>query len=485
MINWLSEHWLQLLLVVAYLAMLAYHAWHANRRMREEHDAPNASRMPAWMIAVSFYATFVSTNTFIGHAGKSWDVGLIWYVKLVFYVFFVLLAWYVLAPRYVKIRQQYGAPTLAAVLGCRYKSPPLRTVCAAVVLIASVVYLVAVYRGSAFALQQFFGVNYHVAAIIIFVVVTGYTAAGGFRAVVLTDVVQGLFLAVGAVAILIGVLVKGDGLPTILQSLHDQDPDLVSWHGKMPLMTVLGLALAGGIKLVVDPRQIERFNGLGEPKAVRWAGVLALLLMVVTYVCLLPIGAFAHALISENAISTSDEVMPHLLGTTQVLGPALSSFFLLVLLAGAMSSLDSVLLVASSTVSHDLLATGDDKERRYARPWMWIAVLSLAAMLLSFNPFGDIVEITAFSGSLYAACFLPTLLLGLYWKRGTAAGAMACILVGSTTVIGGFLANRLGWTSWHEIYAGLAAGLVSYVAVSMATSNRAQGPREQHLFDKL
>ncbi len=323
-------------------------------------------------------------------------------------------------------------------LGRRYDSPALRRLSAIVIVMASVVYLVAVYKGSALALQQFLGLNYHAAVVAIFLVVTTYTLAGGFRSVVLTDAVQGLLMAIGAVVLIIAVLYQGGGVTAILGNIQSQDPDLVSWQGKMPILAILGLALAGGMKMLVDPRQISRIYGLRDRKALGVARIVAPLLMLTTYLCLLPIGALAHALIPADAINDSDLVMLYLLGTVEVLGPVLSSFMLLVLLAAAMSSLDSVLLVAASSVGRDILIIGDKDPRVLTRTRLWVLVISSLGMLLALNPFGDIVGITAFSGSLYAACFFPTLVVGLYWERGTAAGAVVCVLLGSTTV-----------TAWH------------------------------------
>lgn len=95
-------------------------------------------------------------------------------------------------------------------------------------------------------------------------------------------------------------------------------------------------------------------------------------------------------------------------------------------------------------------------------------------MLLALNPFGDIVGITAFAGSLYAACFLPTLVVGLYWKGGTAVGSLSCVLLGSTTVIAWHFARRAGWTSWHEVYAGFGVAILAYVVISLMTSKPKQ-----------
>ncbi len=354
--NWLEEHWLRLLFMAAYLSLLAYHCWTAKRETHGLDDyLIGGRRLGGWVIGLSFYATFVSTNSFVGHAGKSWDAGLIWYVKGVVIVLCCYLAWYLVAPRFFTRALEYKSLTVPDFLGRRYDSPALRRLSAIVIFMAAVVYLVAVYKGSALALQQFLGLNYHAAAVAIFLVVTTYTLAGGFRSVVLTDAVQGLLMAIGAVVLIIAVLYQGGGVTAILGNIHSQDPDLVSWQGKMPILAILGLALAGGMKMLVDPRQISRIYGLRDKKALGVARIVAPLLMLVTYLCLLPIGALAHALIPADAINDSDLVMPYLLGTVEVLGPVLSSFMLLVLLAAALSSLDFVLLVAASSVGRDIL----------------------------------------------------------------------------------------------------------------------------------
>jgi SSS family transporter len=468
--NWLAEYWLRLLFVVCYLAMLAHHSWVASRGAKSIGDYLIAGRtLGGWVIALSFYATFVSTNTFVGHAGKSWDVGLIWYVKGGVIVLCAYAAWYLVAPRFFVKAREYASLTLPDFLGHRYGSLALRRASAIVIVVASVIYLVAVYKGSALALQEFLGMDYRVAALAIFVVVTSYTLIGGFRSVVLTDAVQALLMLAGAVTMLVAVLHRGGGLLPILANLREQDPALVSWKGNMPLMAILGLSLAGGMKLLVDPRQISRLYGLKDQKALRLAKVVSPLLILITYVCLLPIGAFARAFIPAGAITDSDLVMPYLLGTAAILGPVMSSFFLLVLLSAAMSSLDSALLVAASSAGRDVLIIGDDDPRTIGRTRLWVVLISLVSMLLALNPFGSIVTITAFAGSLYAACFLPTLVAGLYWKRGTGAGAVACVVVGATTVIGWHFAKRAGWTSWHEVYAGFGVAVLAYLAVSLLT----------------
>jgi Na+/pantothenate symporter len=346
----------------------------------------------------------------------------------------------------------------------------LRRLAALVILVASVIYLVAIYRGSALALASFLDLDYELCVLLVFLVVTSYTLAGGFQSVVLTDALQGSLMVVGAVGMLIGLIIKGGGLGNMLEQVQLQDPKLVAWEGNMALINVLGLALAVGIKYVVEPRQLSRFYGLKNKQALRTASWVAPLLITITYISLLPIGALAHAVISMDAIDKTDQVVPYLLGTTKIFGPFLSTLFLLVLVSAAMSSIDSVLLVAASAVDHDLLTSGHPQVIQARVPGavrrtrVWVVIISVVTMLISISPLQkDIVTLTSLSGSLYGACFLPALVVGLFWKRATAVASLVSCGVGSVTVIGWYLAKRWKYTDLHEIYVGLAVGLGTFL----------------------
>lgn len=105
--------------------------------------------------------------------------------------------------------------------------------------------------------------------------------------------------------------------------------------------------------------------------------------------------------------------------------PLAGDFLVIAILAAAMSSLDSVLLVAASVASRDVFgrrARKDGSVVGAAR--VGVAAFAVVAAVIALNPPGGIVEITIFSGSLFAVCFVPTILLGLHWHRGNAAAAL-------------------------------------------------------------
>ena len=81
------EQGITLVFVAIYLAVMGHHAWLGKQKVHSLSDYLVAGRnLGGWVVALSFYATFMSTNTFIGAAGKSWDAGLIWCVGIVVYV---------------------------------------------------------------------------------------------------------------------------------------------------------------------------------------------------------------------------------------------------------------------------------------------------------------------------------------------------------------------------------------------------------------
>ena len=280
------------------------------------------------------------------------------------------------------------------------------------------------------------------------------------------------------------VLNAGGGLGPMIGKLEQIDPRLISWDGPTPLLVILGIGLAGGLKLLVDPRQISRIYGLKDERALRTARVVAPILITLTYICLLPIGALARTIVPPDVAATitadTDQLTPYLLGEAEILGSTASSIFLLVLLAAAMSSLDSVLLVTASAITRDLQLLRDDDPRAVGRTRAWVVAVSLAAMLVALNPFADIVEITAFSGSLYAACFLSTMVLGLYWNRPTATAAIAAMTSGGLSVIAWWLAKRVGWTGVHEVYVGLIVSTTVYLATTLASDSKSE-PRNDGL----
>ena len=481
---WLSTHWLPLLFIAGYLLLLAWHGWHGARKSKTlDHFLVGGRGLGGVVVALSYYATFVSSVTFVGHAGKSYTLGPSWWmVCVVVFTGMVLIAWFIVAPPFVEQSRRSGALTIPHFLGARYDSPALQRLAALVVVSASVVYMMAVYSGAALALGRLLDLPPWAIMSLIFLVVTAYTLIGGFHSVVATDAVQGLILFATALLLPAVMIIRQGGIGPILTKVHQAEPAALEWATGMPLLAMIGTALAVGFKIIVEPRQLSRFYGLSSHEQLRLGRLIAPLMLMLTYLCLLPVGILAHAYApSADAFRNqagkiqTDEVVPYLLGGDHnVLGSVLGAFCLTGLVAAAMSSLDSVLLVAASSADHDLFKRGRNAAAVMWYTRGWVVVLSAGAAVLAYLLPKRIVEVTAFSGSLYAACFLPTLVVGLYWQRATKAAALAALIVGFSATPLWFFARQMAgpnsaFAQVHEMFVGMPIAMVVFVVVSLLT----------------
>jgi SSS family transporter len=476
MIAWFGQHRLQLAFLGGYLALVAYHGWKGKQKSGSlEHYLIGGRSLGGVLIALSFYSTFVSSVTFVGHAGRSYTLGMRWWVTcVVVFSGLAAVAWFVVAPRFILRAREWGSLTIPDFLGYRYRSPALRRLAGVVVVVTSLIYLSAVYDGAGRALQGLLEVPENsrwsiIAAV--FVVVTLYTLAGGFHSVVATDAVQGLILLGGALLLPAAMIWGKGGLGGLIQAAQSREPQAIVGTSDLSLAAVLGLALGVGMKFVVEPRQLGRFYGLAGESQLRRGRWIAPGLLMVTYLCMLPVGFLAHAYVPAEAVSDSggihaDRVVPYLLGSAGVLGPIGGAFFLTALVAAAMSSLDSVLLVAASSVDHDVIAPQREHAAAMRHTRVWVVLLSALAAGLAAGQVGGIVEMSSFSGSLLAACFLPALVIGLFWQRATLPAALASLVIGFAATMGWFVAKR--YTNWqiHELYVGLACSLPAFALVS-------------------
>ena len=183
----------------------------------------------------------------------------------------------------------------------------------------------------------------------------------------------------------------------------------------------------------MDPRQVTRFYGLRDERSVRIGVWVAVAGILVVLCCLFPIGLYARFLL--DSAPDTDLIVPILVNDAGVFPALVGDFLVIAILAAAMSSLDSVLLVAASVTARDVVAVVtrrsamDDRVVAWTR--MGVIAFAIVAAAIALKPPGGIIEITIFSGSLFAVCFVPTILLGLHWRRGNETAALAAFVLAS------------------------------------------------------
>ncbi len=468
--SWVQQHWIALALLGVYGLLLLRHALDGRRETHGRTDYYVGGRtMGGAVLGLSFFATYSSTNSFVGLSGQSYSYGAPWLLLAAGVVGFSLASWVWIAPRLRAFTAAVDSVTLSDYIGFRFESRAARTMAAFLIIFASFLYMTAVFKGIGNLLEIFLDIPYVVAIAVVLIVVMGYTAVGGFISVVKTDAVQGLVMIVGAI-LLFGGTVRAAGGIGAMQRIAEAPAtaSLFRWDAAMPFPVLIGFVVAGTLKFIVDPRQLSRFYALADRRAVVRGMFTSTAAFLVVYTLILPIGLYAHAILG-NGIADTDLVIPTLLGEAAIL-PALPAAFLVVaMLAAAMSSLDSVLLVMASTWERDVVSLFHhvDESRVVSQARRFVALFAIITALLAVRPPGSIVTLTTFSGSVFAACFFPVVVLGLTWRRGTGAAALA-------SFTGGF-AVLLVWKhlppggAIHEVFPAMAVSLLLYAAFALAS----------------
>ena len=482
MTSWLAEHWLASALTGLYIAALVVNAHTGLRASRSISGYYVGDRnMSGPLIGLSFFATFASTNSYIGHAGKGYEYGLAWMIMPVMLILFTFLSWRWIGPRTRALARNFDALTLPDFLAARFLSAsdqerhPLRIASALVVMMCSLLYLVAVFKGAGHLFGQFFDVSYEVAIGLALILVMLYTSIGGFVSVVRTDALQGVLMIIGAMMIFYFVTDAAGGVTALGDLAEAPETAFVfELNGGIPFVVLLGISLSGSLKLIVDPRQTSRFFALRDQQALRTGMWVAIGGLAVVQLCLYPIGVYAHLLLDN--VQDTDLVVPLLVNDASIFPPWAGDFLFVAIVAAAMSSLDSVLLVAASTGYKNLLQPFRSVDKtNLTDPLRWtrglVVAMAVFAAVIAFDPPADILQLTIFSGSLYAVCFLPAVVLGLYWSKGSAGAVLTSMAAGVVTLL---VWLALGYNVFiHEVFPALCVSAASYILVAIVKNRRA------------
>ena len=478
----LREYWMVHSLLALYTVMLAHHAWTGNRETKGLADYYVGGRnMGGWVIGLSFFATYASTNSFVGFAGRTYDWGVPWLLFIPTAVAFSLFAWLVVAPRLRAFTARMDSLTLPDFVGFRFGSTPARVFAALIVIVASFFYMTAVFKGIGNLLQQFLDIPYTVSIVIVFFIVMLYTMIGGFISVVKTDSVQGVVMVIAALLLFFGTVNAAGGLGAITEVRSQPGGEaLFTWGGGVAIPVLMGTMFAGLVKFAVEPRQLSRFFALEGEKAIRTGMIVSTVTFGAVFTLLIPVGIYARRIIPTGLEGNTDLVVPTLL--TEVFGQGPGAFLLVSMVAAAMSSLDSVLLVMASTTERDVVSVlvpgrSEAAEMKWTKGW--VALFALITALISLRPIAGIVELTAFSGSLYGACFFPAIVFGLHWRRGSATAVMTSFVVGiAALLLWDFVP---GSAILHEVFPAMLLSTGAYLAVSVRTPDHADA-RVDELF---
>lgn len=451
--------------VAYFAAVFALGVWGA-RRTRDESDYWIAGGRLGWLLGgATLAATHASAGTFVGTIGVIHTTGwsFAWLV-LSIPIAYAFLAM-VLAPRFARVRQL----TLPSYLEHRYDSKRVRALGAAIILVATVVYIQAQIVAGGLIANVVLGVPVRWGMTVFTVVLIVYTVLGGMIAVVYTDLLQLVVMTLGSLLAAPFVVRQLGGLDATLAFAQASNPMAFRWDS-MPAALLFTMGLAFTLGSIATPEKLVRLYAMRDLRTIR-RGVLVAILAATGMNLMVFLIALAAISLFPN-LPSGDLAMP--LVATTVLPPVLGSLLLAAVVAAMMSTVDSLLLVAGSALAHDLWK---NLIRPDSSPASAVALGRLGVVLCGVAPLvlllsgvgeGELVQfIVLLFTALMAASFFAPVVIGVYWRGASAAGAAAAMVGGAAAT---FAWKAFGDGSLDPVMPGLACSIVLFVLVSRLTT---------------
>lgn len=441
--------------------------------------------MGGFVLAMTLAATYASASSFIGGPGAAYKMGLGWVLLAMIQLPAAWLTLGVLGKKFAIEARRHNALTLNDILYARYKNRAVVIFASLALLLAFFGTMVVQFVGGARLLQTVTGLSYSHGLMLFAVTVGLYTTIGGFRAVVMTDTIQGIMMMIGTVALLAGIVHTGGSFGELVTELHHINPELVTPFGPdnfltQPFMLSFWVLVCFGV--IGLPHAAVRCMSYKDSGSLHKGMVISTAMVAFLMLGMHLAGALGRAIVPD--IASPDQIMPTLMMT--VLPPVVAGVFLAGPMAAIMSTIDSQLIQASATLLKDLYlnyinpkaAEGPKAESRLPKMSLWVTgIFSALVFVAATNPPDMIIWLNLLAFGGMQAVFLWPLVLGLYWKKASAAGAFASMLSGLVCYISlSVIKPDLG--GMHAIVPTLAIGLITFILGSLAKPVAA--PRAQH-----
>lgn len=469
-----SENLLKLSAVAMYCSVLLVIGWLASRKMKDIRDYfAGGKRLGFINVAFSARATGESAWLLLGLTGTGFALGAQGFWVVLGEMLGVGGAWLLMARRFKRLTEKYDSITIPDYLESRFRDSThwLRLIAAGALVIFVPIYAASQVFATGKAFNAFLGMNHYLGATIGFTVVLFYITKGGFIAVVWSDVFQGMLMVLGLVFLPVVGLLELGGVTSLLDSLRLTSPGHLSLTGKdgwtpMMVATVLGFA-AIGIGFLGSPQVFVRFISLRSEKEIGKGAGVALLWTLLADGGAVLTGIVGRGLYDSSAIgSDPDNILPFM---SQELLPAfLSGVFIAMVLSAIMSTIDSLLVVASSAAVRDYWQrtrhpgmADATLVRMSERLTLGLALVSFAIGLgiLGYDKENGVFWIIIFGWSGIAATFCPVIILSLFWSKLTALGARCAMITGflAVPILKFTVPPLLGLIGWSDGPAYLAA----------------------------
>ncbi len=457
--------------LVGYLATLAALAvW----SRKETHTLKGfylaGKKLPYWVVAFSANATGESGWLLLGLTGMGYAVGAQAYWVIVGEMIGIAASWGFISRRLKRLSDETDSITLPDVLAAKFDDRwhLIRGVAVAIIAVMVTTYVSAQMVATGKAFSGFVGLDYRAGVMIGAVIIIGYTFVGGYKAVSYTDVVQGVLMLAGLIAVPLVAINAAGGWDRMLATLDAYDPAFTDMFAVLDGSTgglVAALSFAAiGLPFLGVPQMLIRYMSARDEEELRKARIVSIVVLFIFLFGAVTAGIAGRALFP--GLDDAEQVFPTL--ASELFPPLLTGLLLVIVLSAIMSTVDSLLLLASSSIVRDTMQKilGSPKSDATLAGYgkvvtVIIGVIAVfVAVYMAENKL--IFWFVLFSWSGLGAAFGPVVLALLYDQRTTGAGVVAGML-------GGFLTSVIWVQFFKEGAYGLYEAIPGFIVAAVAT----------------
>jgi sodium/proline symporter len=420
-----------------------------------------SKKLPFWVVAFSTNATGESGWLLLGLSGMGYLYGAQVYWVVVGQMIGIGASWWLVSRRLKKLGDETDSITVPDVLAAKFtdKWHLLRGAAVLIIVIMVTTYVTAQMVATGKAFSEFLGMNYETGVIVGSVIIIAYTFVGGYKAVSYTDVVQGVLMLLGLIAVPLAAIIASGGWDGVTESLQQQDPSLLDMFAIVDRPVWIGIAsfVAVGLPFLGVPQLLIRFMSARDDGEIRKARIMSLVVLFVFAFGAVTAGVAGRAL--YPGLEDPERIFPVI--SSNLFPPVIAGMLLVVVLSAIMSTVDSLLLLASSSVVRDTYQkimgspASDARLSNYGK--IVTVVIGVIAVVLGVQEPRVIYHFVLASWSGLGAAFGPAMLGILYYRRITWIGVLCGML-------GGFLASVVWLSFFKADYHGLYEAIPGFIA---------------------
>lgn len=491
------------LMLVYFVVLLGIGVW-ASKKIKSSEDYILAGRsLGFWLFTLLIVCSICSGMTLIGTSEFGFKSGWPGIWEQIFVPLAASFCIIFFGSKLNRIGRKEGCMTLEDYFALRYENNrELRALSAIASIAVSLIYLVGQYTAISVVLMWAFGLAHWQSLLIAGIIITVYTVIGGLYAVSWTGLVQGLILIFGVLLVAPLIIGFAGGFEAINSVLAGIDPNLVMpWfetnyadyaYCTPEYLVSFGIMLMVG--LACAPHVLSNVFAAKKTSYFKWAPLVAFGIYVIVMFLVKLSGFGVRALAETGALGAdaSAAVLANpssaLLYGIQAASPSIliTALFAVIVLAAVMSTTDRLMLTIGTEFSWNIFKTmlrPKATERQVVRISQICVFLAAAvSLILAINPPEMLAFLIWLGIGMMLSAFAVPLIAGLYWKRATAAGAIASMLSGiiAALAFGCYSYFKLGPAlPMHFSIYSFGIAIIAMVVVSLLTKKNSDDAIEK------